>query len=268
MFCAARRAWRHTWRPGARPAQQNHRHRTTARTWPSGPSVAGRGPNGQAGGGAGDGSRSTVATVRHDHRVPAGLSSTRQAERSWGPRSSSLLCGTSVGLARSRTVSALIWQRPTSLRDGSSYIVLSRTSSRMARSPRAPVWRRIARSAIASSASVLELELDAVELEEPLVLLGERVLRPGEDVDQRVAVERLHRRDDRQPADELGNQPVADQVLGQHVAQQLGEVLVARARRPPHRTRRRGDPDAARRSAPDPRTHPRRRTGCSSCRSG
>ena len=44
------------------------------------------------------------------------------------------------------------------------------TSSRIARRPRAPVWRSTARSAIASSASVVELELDAVELEHALVL--------------------------------------------------------------------------------------------------
>ena len=46
----------------------------------------------------------------------------------------------------------------------------------IARRPRAPVPRRIAWSAIASRASSVELELDAVDLEHPLVLLDQRVL--------------------------------------------------------------------------------------------
>ena len=54
-----------------------------------------------------------------------------------------------------------------------------------------------------------------------LVLLEQRVLRLRENLDQRDLVELLERRHDRQPADELGNQAVLDQVLGLHVAQHL-----------------------------------------------
>ena len=59
----------------------------------------------------------------------------------------------------------------------------------IARRPRAPVPRITAWSAIASSASSVELEFDAVELEQPGVLLDQRVLRLGEDLHQRVPVE-------------------------------------------------------------------------------
>ena len=59
----------------------------------------------------------------------------------------------------------------------------------MARRPRAPVPRRVACSAIASRASSAELELDAVELEQPLVLAHERVLRLGEHLHERLLVQ-------------------------------------------------------------------------------
>ena len=80
------------------------------------------------------------------------------------------------------------------LAEGSSYIVLSSTSSRIGTQP--------AGAGLAQDGEVrdrlervgFELELDAVELEEPVVLAGERVLRTGQDVDQRLAVERLDRR--------------------------------------------------------------------------
>src|SRR5262245_29616699 len=52
--------------------------------------------------------------------------------------------GTSVGFTLVRTTSSSITHLLTSWREGSSYIVLSRTSSMIARSPRAPVARRIA----------------------------------------------------------------------------------------------------------------------------
>ena len=122
--------------------------------------------------------------------------------------------------------------RPTSVRPGSSYIVLSSTSSRIARRPRAPVPRSSAWSAMASSAVAGELELDVFELEHLAVLLDERVLRLGEDLDQRVAVEAAHRADHRQAADELGDHPELDEVLRQH----LGEQLAGIAARPCERT--------------------------------
>src|SRR5262245_21351763 len=61
--------------------------------------------------------------------------------------------GTSVGFTLVRTTSSSITHLLTSAREGSSYIVLSRTSSMIARRPRAPVARRIAWSAIALNES-------------------------------------------------------------------------------------------------------------------
>src|SRR4029453_17697827 len=82
-----------------------------------------------------------------EEREPAQL----QAGRSWRWRLGVSLTGTSVGFTLLRTTSSSITHLVTSWREGSSYIVLSRTSSMIARSPRAPVARRIAWSAIASS---------------------------------------------------------------------------------------------------------------------
>jgi hypothetical protein len=59
-------------------------------------------------------------------------------------RSLTSVRGTSVGLTLSRTTSAVITHSAMSDCEGSSYMVLSSTSSRMARRPRAPVARRIA----------------------------------------------------------------------------------------------------------------------------
>src|SRR5207248_6059258 len=70
----------------------------------------------------------------------------------------------------------------------------------------------------------LELQLHAVQLEQALVLLDQRVARLGEDAYQRVAVEAAHVRDYRQPADELGDQPELEHVLGHD----LGEDVVER----------------------------------------
>ena len=92
----------------------------------------------------------------------------------------------------------------------------------IARRPRAPVPRRIAWSAIGLERVVGELQLDAVELEEPLVLLDQRVARLGEDADQRLAVEVAHGGDDRQPADELGDHAELQQVLGHDLAEDVG----------------------------------------------
>src|SRR5690606_21046191 len=69
-----------------------------------------------------------------------------------------------------------------------------------------------------------KLELDALHLEEPLILLRERVLRLRENLDERRFVELLERRNDGQPADELGNQTVLDEVLGLYVVKQLADA--------------------------------------------
>src|SRR5690606_26431966 len=69
-----------------------------------------------------------------------------------------------------------------------------------------------------------ELELDALHLEELLILLRQRVLRLGQDLDERVLVELLERRDDGQAADELRNETVLDQVFRLDVLQHLADV--------------------------------------------
>src|SRR5690606_35251325 len=68
-----------------------------------------------------------------------------------------------------------------------------------------------------------EAQPDVLELEKLLVLLGERVARLGQDRDQRALVELVERRDDGQPADELGDHAELEQVLGLALAQHLAE---------------------------------------------
>src|SRR3954467_9003499 len=71
-------------------------------------------------------------------------------------------------------------------------------------------------------------QLDVVELEEALELARQRVSRLGEDRDEGVTGELVDRRDHWQATDELGNQAVLHQVLGQHLLEQLaGVALVA-----------------------------------------
>ena len=63
-----------------------------------------------------------------------------------------------------------------------------------------------------------EHQLDAVQLEELLVLARERVLGLGQDAHEVVLVQVVDRADDRQAADELGDQAEVEQVLGQRRA--------------------------------------------------
>src|SRR5579864_2836058 len=74
-----------------------------------------------------------------------------------------------------------------------------------------------------------ELELDALELEDRLVLPDQAVLGLVQDAHQRRLVQLLERRHHRQAADELGDQAVLDQVFGQHVLEQLGALLLTLA---------------------------------------
>src|SRR5215813_3109071 len=69
-----------------------------------------------------------------------------------------------------------------------------------------------------------ELEADLLEVEVLLVLLDDRVLRFLEDADQRRIVEVVQGGDDRQPADELGDQAVAQQVLGLDHGEQVAHA--------------------------------------------
>src|SRR5690606_28512516 len=68
---------------------------------------------------------------------------------------------------------------------------------------------------------VRELEVDAVELEQALVLLHQRVLGLGEDLDQGIFVELLQRRHDRKATDELGDEPELHQVFVLDALEQL-----------------------------------------------
>ena len=94
----------------------------------------------------------------------------------------------------------------------------------MARRPRAPDLCFRASLATACSAPLVNLQLHAVHLEQLLVLLHERVLRLGQDVDERLLVELVQRRDHRQATDELGDHAELEQVLGLHLAQQLPDL--------------------------------------------
>src|SRR4051794_20304733 len=72
-----------------------------------------------------------------------------------------------------------------------------------------------------------EVEVDVVVVEEALVLLGQRVLRLGQDLHEVVALQLVHRAQDRQAADELGDQPEVEEILGHDLAEQLGALRVA-----------------------------------------
>ena len=96
------------------------------------------------------------------------------------------------------------------------------------RRPRAPVLRSIAFLAIERQRLVLEGQLDVLHLEQALILLDQRVLRLGEDLDQRRLVEVLERRDHRQAADELGDQAELQQVLRLDLAEHLAGAAVVR----------------------------------------
>src|SRR5690606_36806174 len=74
-----------------------------------------------------------------------------------------------------------------------------------------------------------ELELHAIHLEQLLELLHQAVLRLGEDVDQRILVELVERRDHGQAPDELGDEAELEQILGLHVRQELAELHVVLA---------------------------------------
>jgi len=101
------------------------------------------------------------------------------------------------------------------------------------RSPRAPVLRTrpgLAGDRLAGHGRegvVGELEADVLHLEQAGVLLDQGVLRLGEDLDQGFLVEVLQGRDDRQTADELGDQAEAQHVLRLDLAQDFaGPALV------------------------------------------
>ena len=100
----------------------------------------------------------------------------------------------------------------------------------MARRPRAPVPRSSAWSATASRASSVNSSSTSSNSKNLLVLLDQRVLGLDEDADQRLA----GRGCDTAPmtgqaADELGDEAELEQVLGQHLAEEVAEVLLVGA---------------------------------------
>src|SRR5438477_3573131 len=72
-----------------------------------------------------------------------------------------------------------------------------------------------------------EAELHVLVLEQLHVLPRDRVARLREDLDERRLVELVQRADDRQAADELGDEPVLDQVLRLELLQRGADVAAA-----------------------------------------
>src|SRR5262245_54386850 len=73
-------------------------------------------------------------------------------------------------------------------------------------------------------AVLAQLEVDVLHLEEPRILLRQRVAGLGQDRDQGFLVELLERRDHRQAADELRDQAELDEVLGLDVLEEVGAL--------------------------------------------
>ncbi len=107
---------------------------------------------------------------------------------------------------------------------GTSYMMSSIASSKMARRPAraALADERLASDGLQRTLG--ELELDAVHLEHLLKLLHQAVLGLGKDVDQRVFGQLVERGDHRQAADELRNQAELQQVFGLYVSEQLAQL--------------------------------------------
>ena len=92
------------------------------------------------------------------------------------------------------------------------------------RRPRAPVSRVERLVGDLPQRVVGEDELDAVVPEEPVVLLRQRVLRLGEDLDEVFLPQLVHGGDDRQAPDELGDQAEVQEILRHHAGQELARL--------------------------------------------
>ena len=119
------------------------------------------------------------------------------------------------------------------LRSGASNIRSWQISSTSVRRLRAPVRRRMQCSAMSRSAAFGEPEVDAVHLQQRLVLAHDRVGRAGHDQEELVLGQRIELHPDRQASEELGQQAVVQQLLLAHLA---ARDPVAGAR-PPRRSR-------------------------------
>ena len=147
-----------------------------------------------------------------------------RGRRASGLASSSMVCSSSTTLATPSSV-------------GSSNMVSISDCSMIERRPRAPVLRASALRAIAASADGRISSSTPSMREELLVLLDQRVLRLGEDLHQRVFGQLAQRGDDRQAADQFGDQAELDQVFGLDLAEDLGDALFASCCAPWRRSR-------------------------------
>ena len=98
----------------------------------------------------------------------------------------------------------------------------------MERRPRAPVLRSIALRAIAPSASSASVRSIEFHLEQPLVLLDQRVLRLDQDLLEGRLIEILERRYDRQTTHEFRDQAVLQQILRLDLAEDFTLLAIFR----------------------------------------
>ena len=141
------------------------------------------------------------------------------------PAGSGTASVTSVGARPFSIVSRVTTHFVTSRREGSSNWTSSSVSSRIERRPRAPVSRSSALSAIAPSESSAKTSSMSSNSKKRWNCRVSALRRLGQDRDQVVAGELVDRGDHRQAADELGDQAVLHEVLGQHLLEQLADVL-------------------------------------------
>src|SRR5580693_769618 len=80
-----------------------------------------------------------------------------------------------------------------------------------------------------SQSLVGELQAHVLELEQPLVLLDDGILRPGENLNQRKFVQIFEHSHNGQPSDKFRNQSELDQIFRLNLAEQF-EVALARDR--------------------------------------
>ena len=69
-----------------------------------------------------------------------------------------------------------------------------------------------------------ELQLAAFQAEKLLILLDQRVLRLGEDADERLDIQRFKRGTQRQSADKFGDHAEFHQIFRLHLRQHTGAV--------------------------------------------
>ena len=117
------------------------------------------------------------------------------------------------GAASDVTASSFTTTSSTLSIPGRSNIVSSRISSKIERSPRAPVLRSIARLAMAASASGGEGQSHVFQLEQPLILFDQRILRLCQNDHQRVLIQIRQGRDNWQTAHKFRDQSEFQQIF-------------------------------------------------------